>query len=427
MKLKRLFAISLSLAMTVTMISALVSADETDTETTETTLVETTETKEKETEKPAAKETEEPSETEDKKPEETEPSETNSSESEEPGPSEPEETQMPDVKEDKAPDAGNAVSKTPKAAATIPEMKYQITNDGMLVWEPVDGAPYIYISIEWKKEGRNIPGTSLITGDNSCPFNLVSYIDGLIMDTDSRVSESAQSDTHYFTIAAFTDTSFKTKLARSEFVFKYKSPKKPVTAGTISNVRFSAEGVIEWDPYPGTEEYVMSIEGYNCKCMGTKCDLNAQIDFLIKNWSSFKVKDSYNIVIMARIQVGKSNVTIAKWSGRYPQATNPMTVSPKTAKVKYKKLRKKKQTVARSKVINVSNAQGKVTYKLISVKRGKSKKYKKYFKINSATGNVTIKKKLKKGTYKITCNVTAAGDISYKGAAKTVTFTIKVK
>ena len=125
--------------------------------------------------------------------------------------------------------------------------------------------------------------------------------------------------------------------------------------------------------------------------------------------------------------MGKSNVTIAKWSGRYPQATNPMTVSPKTAKVKYKKLRKKKQTVARSKVINVSNAQGKVTYKLISVKRGKSKKYKKYFKINSATGNVTIKKKLKKGTYKITCNVTAAGDISYKGAAKTVTFTIKVK
>ena len=106
---------------------------------------------------------------------------------------------------------------------------------------------------------------------------------------------------------------------------------------------------------------------------------------------------------------------------------NTLTVSPKTAKVKYKKLRKKKQTVARAKVMNVSSAKGNVTYKLTGVKRGKSKKYKKYFKINATTGNVTIKKKLKKGTYKVTCVVKAAGDSNYKAGTKTVTFTIKVK
>ena len=106
---------------------------------------------------------------------------------------------------------------------------------------------------------------------------------------------------------------------------------------------------------------------------------------------------------------------------------NTLTVSPKTAKVKYKKLKKKAQTVARANVMNVSNAQGKVSYKLTGVKRGKSKKYKKYFKINASTGNVTIKKKLKKGTYKVTCRVTAAGDANYKAGAKTVTFKIKVK
>ena len=77
--------------------------------------------------------------------------------------------------------------------------------------------------------------------------------------------------------------------------------------------------------------------------------------------------------------------------------------------------------------MTVNNPQGKVIYKLVSVKRGKSKKYKKYFKVNSATGKVTIKKRLRKGTYKITCKVTATGDISYKGATKTVTFKIKVK
>ena len=63
--------------------------------------------------------------------------------------------------------------------------------------------------------------------------------------------------------------------------------------------------------------------------------------------------------------------------------------------------------------MNVSNAQGKVTYKLTGVKRGKSKKYKKYFKINATTGKVTIKKRLKKGTYKVTCRVTASGDSSH--------------
>ena len=103
-----------------------------------------------------------------------------------------------------------------------------------------------------------------------------------------------------------------------------------------------------------------------------------------------------------------------------------LTVTPKTVKVKYKKLKKKAQTVACSKAMTVSNAQGALKYSLVSVKRGKSKKYKKYFKINAKTGNVTVKKKLKKGTYKITCKVTA-GNNNYQSVSKTVTFKIKVK
>ncbi len=110
------------------------------------------------------------------------------------------------------------------------------------------------------------------------------------------------------------------------------------------------------------------------------------------------------------------------------QFNNTLTVKGgKTAKVKYKKLRKKAQTVARAKVMSVSNAQGNVKYSLVAVKRGKSKKYKKYFKINATTGNVTVKKKLKKGTYTITCRVTASGDFEHKGVTKTVSFKIKVK
>ena len=110
------------------------------------------------------------------------------------------------------------------------------------------------------------------------------------------------------------------------------------------------------------------------------------------------------------------------------QLSNTLKVKGgKKAKVKYRKLRKKTQKVSRSKVMTVSNAKGKVSYKLVSVKRGRSKKYKKYFKINPSTGTVTVKKKLKKGTYTITCRVTAAGDVQHKSATKTVTFKIKVK
>lgn len=54
-------------------------------------------------------------------------------------------------------------------------------------------------------------------------------------------------------------------------------------------------------------------------------------------------------------------------------------------------------------------------------------KKKSYFKVNAKTGVVTIKKKLKKGTYTLKVNVTAAGNEDYKPITKTVTFKIKVK
>ena len=42
-------------------------------------------------------------------------------------------------------------------------------------------------------------------------------------------------------------------------------------------------------------------------------------------------------------------------------------------------------------------------------------------------GKVTVKKGLKKGTYKVKVKVKAAGNKNYKAATKTVTFKINVK
>ena len=119
-------------------------------------------------------------------------------------------------------------------------------------------------------------------------------------------------------------------------------------------------------------------------------------------------------------------------TGIYAVDKNTLDVKGKTASVKYSKLRKKAQYLGVSKVISFADeGQGEKTYSLASaVKSGKS--YKKYFIVNSATGKVTVKKGLKKGTYTVKVNVSAAGETKkevpfYLPVTKTVKFKIKVK
>lgn len=112
----------------------------------------------------------------------------------------------------------------------------------------------------------------------------------------------------------------------------------------------------------------------------------------------------------------------ASYKDKEPQA-NTLTVRGRKAKLKAKKLKKKAQKISRSKVMTVSNAQGRVSYKLLKVSKSK----KKYFKVNSSNGTVTVKKKLKKGTYTVRCRVTASGNENYKSGSRIVSFKITVK
>ncbi|MBQ3281143.1 MAG: C40 family peptidase [Eubacterium sp.] len=95
----------------------------------------------------------------------------------------------------------------------------------------------------------------------------------------------------------------------------------------------------------------------------------------------------------------------------------------KTVKIKYSKLREKAQTVKRSAAIKITESSGKLTYSLKAVNK---KKYKKYFKVYSTTGNIKVKKGLKKGTYRLTVRVTAA-DKNHTEYSDTVKVKIKVK
>lgn len=102
----------------------------------------------------------------------------------------------------------------------------------------------------------------------------------------------------------------------------------------------------------------------------------------------------------------------------------PMQVKTAVKKVKAKKLKKKAIKVS---PITVTNPKGKVTYTIV---KGKAKA-KKALKLNKNTGKITVKKKTKKGTYKLKVKVTAAGTSAgapqYKAGSKTVWITVKVK
>lgn len=112
-----------------------------------------------------------------------------------------------------------------------------------------------------------------------------------------------------------------------------------------------------------------------------------------------------------------------KNSNTNPTVKDPQPMKVKVVKkktVKFSKVKKKKQVVS---PITVNSAQGTVTYKIT----GGNKKSKKALKVNSKTGKITVKKKTKKGTYKVKVKVTASGNENYNAGSKTVTVKIIVK
>ena len=100
------------------------------------------------------------------------------------------------------------------------------------------------------------------------------------------------------------------------------------------------------------------------------------------------------------------------------KSANTLKVKTKTVTVKYKKLKKKAQTITKKKAFAITDAKGNVSFKKVS---GDKK-----ISINK-NGKITVKKGLKKKTYKIKVVVTAAGDDKFESGSKTVTVKIKVK
>ena len=103
---------------------------------------------------------------------------------------------------------------------------------------------------------------------------------------------------------------------------------------------------------------------------------------------------------------------------------NTLTVKAKSVKAKAASLKKKNVSIKRTKAMKITKAKGKLSYQKVSVNK---KKYAKKITVNKKTGKITLKKGLKKGTYKVKIKVTAAGNKEYKSGTKTVTVKIVVR
>ena len=143
--------------------------------------------------------------------------------------------------------------------------------------------------------------------------------------------------------------------------------------------------------------------------------LKAGTDYTVSYASGRKNAGFYKVTVTG----------IKKYSGKISmafeinKAKNNLKVTAKTATVKYSKLKTANQTVARKSVLTVTGGKGTITYTKMN---GPSK-----ITINKTTGKVTVKKGLKKGTYKVKVNIKAAGTKNYKPLTLTRTFKIQVK
>ncbi len=98
---------------------------------------------------------------------------------------------------------------------------------------------------------------------------------------------------------------------------------------------------------------------------------------------------------------------------------NTFSVKSKSIKIKQSSLKKKNKSYSVSKLLNIKNAKGKLSYKKLS---GTNK-----ISINKSTGKITVSKSLKKGKYKVKVRVSAAGNSDYASSKKSATFTVIVR
>ena len=255
---------------------------------------------------------------------------------------------------------------------------------------------------------------------NSCGkkgVNLKPSVNSLIKD--GRIDKAKNNKYSILLLAYDGDNA----VGRYSATLTYKTSAKRIQTYTFDSVTQSG-GRLNWSAIKAAKYYRLVIwdphggdDDISRKITSTSADFNN----IIANDVLFE--DAPSVISYQLMAYDSSGNEIAYYFGdfNFSVQPNPLSVSGKTAKVKYSKLKKKKQTLAASKVINgTGTGRGPMTYTKVSGHKNIS--------INKKTGKVTIKKKgLKKGTYNVVVTVFAAGNGGYDASTEqTVTFKIKV-
>ena len=161
-------------------------------------------------------------------------------------------------------------------------------------------------------------------------------------------------------------------------------------------------------------------EGSKCSICGAIIKAQTKTKALGHSFSAWKITKKATTTATGTqtrtcSRCGKKEI---KNIAKLPKKAQTLTVTTKTPSLKASKLKKKKQTITKSKAFTIKNAKGTLTFKKTAGSKNLT---------ISKAGKITVKKKTKKGTYKLTVQVYASGDTEYKSASKIVAIKVKVK
>jgi len=275
-----------------------------------------------------------------------------------------------------------------------------------LVWNKIKGAVYYDVYFDGKQT----------TTVNS--YELGTVIDDLIAN---RYIYKSCNDKYNVILYAYDCDDVM--LAEWDGLVTYKTNAAPPTLPSLSNVSISKDGILTWDAYSTATFYSARIVGtndytwaYSDDGVSRVIDLKKNILEAVNN-NGFEELSTYKIELYgydANGEVAQFDLTY-----KYKEANTLYVKAKKTYKVKASKVKKKNQSIKRSKVLTIKNNKGSLSFYKVS---GNAK-----IVINATSGKITVKKKLKKGTYKVQVRVKAAGNSTYAQSTKTVTIKIKVK
>ncbi|MCR4691523.1 MAG: S8 family serine peptidase [Lachnospiraceae bacterium] len=195
---------------------------------------------------------------------------------------------------------------------------------------------------------------------------------------------------------------------------------------TIPNLMKDAEVsvVFEEEGY----EYVLDANTLTVKGKTLKVNLSkiGKKGFVIKKGKAYKFTDMGQGELTYKLSSATKATAKAK-KNKAKGASESVAVKLADKSKKDKATKSDQKSKKKDKKITKTSKSKNKKDKKNTKKKKTTKSYKKYFKVNENSGKITVKKGIKKGTYKLKIKVMSSGDEYTESASKKVTVTVKIQ